>query len=65
MERLGVSERDSYDWSSPIWGHQYPCKTLFHPPICSSNTSIVKEKQKKEKKEEKEDDPKKELTLHD
>ena len=62
MESLGVSERNSYEWSSPIWGQQYPCQNIFHPPpptCVSINSTTVK------KKEEEEEEPKKEVILHD
>ena len=52
MQRLGVSDRNSYPWSTPIWGHQFGMLPSTPTPV-------------KEKSSKKEEALKEEEELHD
>ena len=56
MQRLGVSDRNSYPWSTPIWGHQFGMLPSTPPP---PPPTPVKEKSSKKEEALKEEE------LHD
>ena len=54
MQRLGVSDRNSYPWSTPIWGHQFGLLPSIIPSSTVVKQSFPKKEEAKENKKEEE-----------